>query len=214
MRYFDLMEAASSFPTKRFAELFHVGTLNAAHKRIGSYEGAGLSVSLHPEEWREIAELEGAVWRCQRAGNRFLDYVRLSKAQWAVIGDWAVAQGLATRNTIWRVDYHDEEAGEDRFYRFTDRKQATEEAEHLNASRPKAIRGQLVATSALLQRMKQGEHIDSSHVAKTNDLLAIAYAEDVMQIDGVWWNERLSYLSAPRGVIVPSMIPKWQLSPQ
>jgi hypothetical protein len=40
-------------------------------------------------------------------------------------------------------------------------------------------------------------------------LVAGAYAEDVLDVDGVWWAVATSAWSAPRGVIVPSKISEW-----
>jgi hypothetical protein len=39
--------------------------------------------------------------------------------------------------------------------------------------------------------------------------VAIAYAEDVLNIDGVWWQMRFTGTDGPKGVIVPSKIDTW-----
>lgn len=218
-----LYEIASRPATLSFNKLFHVGTMNPTDKRHGSYEGAGLSVSLHPEEWMAIAGIGGPIWQCVRPGNRFLNFLRLSKAQKKMIGDWAVEQGLATRQSIWRVYFWDDDAGEHRYFSFTNRQKAKNEAKYTEdengkSQPPVEIPGALVGTPALAQRMVQ--HAPEQHMtgesgdANPDDLVAVAYAEDVMKLDGVWWNERLDpiNLSAPRGVIVPSMIGHWQFT--
>ena len=43
------------------------------------------------------------------------------------------------------------------------------------------------------------------------DYAATAYAEDVLDLDGVWWNDELdvSAYSAPRGVIFASKMGAW-----
>ena len=202
--------AVRPMPTRSFAKLFHVGTMNAADKRRGSYEGAGLSVSLHPHEWMEIARIGGAIWQGVRPGNRFLEFYRLSKPHKATIGDWAVTHGLALRTTVWRVFFYDEEAEERRFFDFTDKNEAQEEADNTDDASIKEIPGSLMGTPAMHHRMMQ----DRPDLADSVEHAAIAYAEDVLKIDGVWFNERLDpeSLSAPRGVIVPSMIPHWRFS--
>ena len=53
---------AAGFAFKSFAKLWHVGSMNPRIKRPGSYEGAGLSVSVHPEDWQQIAEIGGDLW--------------------------------------------------------------------------------------------------------------------------------------------------------
>ena len=211
-----LHEIAQPFPTRSFPKLFHVGTLKIADKRRGSYEGAGLSVSLHPRTWMQIARIAGTVWQCTRAGNRFLNFYRMTKAQKALIGDWAIQQGLAQRMTVWRVYFWDEEAEEKRYFDFIDQKEAQNEFDDLKHGQGdetatiKRIPGSLMGTSAMHQRMMQ----DRPDPADAVEHAAIAYAEDVLKIDGVWFNERLDpdSLSAPRGVIVPSMVRHWQFA--
>jgi hypothetical protein len=198
-------------PTKSFPKLFHVGTMNHADKRRGSYEGSGLSVSLHPEAWTAIARLGHQVWTCERPNNRFVDFLELSEAQHRLIANWAIDAGLATRGSVWRVDYVDDETDERRWITMTNRTEAQEEAAAL---REVAIEvpNTLIAAPELLARMMQ----DRSEPSNAADLTTIAYAEDVLQIDGVWWNERLDILglSAPRAVIVPSAIPRWTFTPR
>lgn len=48
-------EAKGGLPVKTLKGLYHVGTLDASKKRDG-YEGAGLSVSTHPDAWKRIAK--------------------------------------------------------------------------------------------------------------------------------------------------------------
>jgi len=45
----------------------------------------------------------------------------------------------------------------------------------------------------------------------TEDFLSICYAEDVLKLDGVWWDDKLNPMSysAPRGVIFNNMLPSW-----
>ena len=211
-----LHEIGRPFPTRSFPKLFHVGTMKIADKRRGSYEGAGLSVSLHPRAWMQIARIAGPVWQCARAGNRFLNFYRLTKSQSALIADWAIEQGLARRITVWRVSFWDEEAEETRYFDFTDRNEAQEELDDLRIGQEdktasiKEIPGSLMGTPAMHHRMMQDRPDPADAVEHT----AIAYAEDVLKIDGVWFNERLDpdKLSAPRGVIVPSMIRRWQFA--
>jgi hypothetical protein len=216
MRLYEI--AARSPPTRTFAKLFHVGTLNRADKQRGSYEGAGLSVSLHPEDWMQIARLGSrSIWKCVRVGNRFIDFYRLSKPHKAVIADWAVEQGLAQQESHWRVSFYDEEAEETRYFDFTDPDEAQAEFDDLKHAQEdetaaiKEMPGSLTGTPLLYQRMMQ----DRPDAADAVEYATIAYAEDVMKIDGVWFNERLDpeNLSAPRGVIVPSMVRHWRFSP-
>jgi hypothetical protein len=200
MRLFEI--TSMPLPIKSFAKLFHVGTMNVADKRNGSYEGSGLSVSLHPKEWMQIAKIGGFIWVCKRKGNKFIDFIKLSKQHKNTIAEWAIENGFAIRTKAWRVEFYDSETDEQRYFTFADEAKAKIEADDLDTT-PKLIKGALTMTPKLSQRMNGGGSVD--------DLIVVAYAEDVLKIDGVWWNERLdvSALSAPRGVIVPSMIQHW-----
>jgi hypothetical protein len=59
---------------------------------------------------------------------------------------------------------------------------------------------------AMRQRMMVPKATDAGYL---RGLIAVAYAEDVIQLDGVWWNIRTQGLHAPRGVIVPSKVTSW-----
>jgi hypothetical protein len=217
MRYVELREASVAVPTRSFPKLFHVGTLNIADKQRGSYEGAGLSVSLHPEEWMQIARIGGPIWKCVRPGNRFIDFYRLRKAHKTMIADWAIEHGWATRTSLWRVYFFDVDMEERRYFEFTDPDEAQQEADDLETQgqqpQPptiKEVKGGLMGTPTLYDRMMQR----TSESVGVGDFVAIVYAEDVLKIDGVWFNERLDpyALSAPRGVIVPSMVSQWRFT--
>jgi hypothetical protein len=58
-----------------------------------------------------------------------------------------------------------------------------------------------VCTPAMATRMMV-RRADGSYIP-------IAYAEDVLGLDGVWWHQRFTGTDGPRGVIVPSKISTW-----
>lgn len=96
-------------PTITLARVWHIGTLNAADKAgryTQSLEGAGLSVSVHPEAWNEIARLGGLPWHelTQPGGIRLLDRHRLTVDELATIADWARHENLAVDAYAWHVD--------------------------------------------------------------------------------------------------------------
>jgi hypothetical protein len=100
MRYCEIMtEAASSnLPFKTMDEVFHVGTMNAAHKGSDSWEGAGLSVSADPLRWmRFIPHImdrpEATIWRGTRPGNRFLDISKLTRGNLEAVYSWGKSAG-------------------------------------------------------------------------------------------------------------------------
>lgn len=211
MRYHEIiaLTEAASLPTRTFKELWHVGSMNPSDKRAGSHEGAGLSVSLHPEEWRRIARghVAGDLWRCVRPGNRFLDFHKLTKAHRHMLADWAVQNGLAVRGSIWRVTFHDED-GEPYFIDFQTREEAEREAWDEDETPITEVTGGLLPTARFHERTMT--HEDTVDLG----LLVTLYVEDATDLDGVWWNDILDVgrLSAPRGVIVPGRIRGWTIT--
>ena len=73
-------ESKGGLPVKTLKGLFHVGTLDASKKRDG-FEGAGLSVSTHPDAWKRIAKghVTGDTYSATKEGNRILDAHSLTK---------------------------------------------------------------------------------------------------------------------------------------
>jgi hypothetical protein len=207
MRMHEIMrESIPSLPVKRFKALWHVGAFDANQKQHDSHEGAGLSVSVNPDEWRHIARgrVGGSLWELTKAGNAFIDAHRISKKQRRMVGDWAVQNGFADYETVYRVSYYDDELEDEVYEEFTDREQAEIEAEEKD-SEVQEIKGELVATDALRKRtMSRADQV------LTFDLILSVYAEE-HGYDGVWWNDMLdvSRYSAPRGVIAPSKVHTW-----
>ena len=95
-----LTEAAAKgrFPVRQLDEVFHVGSMRSGAKSSMSFEGAGLSVSLHPTIWRRIGKgwVDGKLWRLTRAGGRFLDHAAMSESMHAAILRWGADNGYVT----------------------------------------------------------------------------------------------------------------------
>lgn len=186
-----LLEATviPTLPTVSFKELFHVGPMNAADKRDDSYEGSGLSVSLHPDEWRSIASglVAGDTWRCLKPGNRFVASYKVPRKVVKALGAWGVEQGLATPTTLWRMKYYDDDDQEFRYFDMESKAEAEAEAEMYDRTTvKKVLGGGLVATPALSKRTRV-RRIDPTMVL---NLLLTVYAEE-SGYDGVWWADRL-----------------------
>lgn len=70
------MLAGAPVPPRTFEALFHVGTLRPEDKGCDgpSWEGHGLSVSVHPAAWTRIARLGGRpTWKLVNDQARFVD---------------------------------------------------------------------------------------------------------------------------------------------
>lgn len=200
----DLIENIN-VPLISFKQVFHIGTLKIADKQRNSYEGSGLSVSLHPEAWKQIAKghVSGIVWTCSKEGNKFINAHKLTKKQKNFIKTWGIENKLVTVESVWRVNFYDDEAEENRFFEFATYEQAVEEADDIDDI--EEVSGALHTTAIFNRRTLTNEKVANM------DLLLTLWVEDTTDFDGVWWNDNLniSNLSAPRGVIVKNKVNSW-----
>jgi ADP-ribose pyrophosphatase YjhB (NUDIX family) len=200
----DWLKSAAGFAFKSFPKLWHVGSMNAQDKQHGSYEGAGLSVSVNPEEWRQIAKKGGPLWELTKAGNKFINFHRISAAQKKAIFQWGVENEYVEPIELWRAEWYDDEAEETKFSDFKEESDARDQSDNYYP----VPGGGFDMTQQLVGRTKQ-VHGDPMMAW---DLLVTVYAEDVLECDGVWWDDTLdpANLSAPRGVIFPSKLSEWK----
>lgn len=198
---------------KTFETLYHVGTMNTAHKGKGSYEGSGLSVSLHPEEWRRIARLGGApIHKLTKENNQFLDYYESMKEQGfeQKVIEWGVENGYIESATVYCVENYDEEFDRVVMGSYMDQKAAEDEYEAYE----ECDLTKMYARDWYVTLPKLDKRILAYGKSVLNiSLLMTVYVEDQTDLDGIWWEEELDVFSysAPRGVIVPSKISEWKM---
>ena len=192
----------------RLGRVWHVGTFDPSLKSTASYEGQGLSVSLHPEEWSQIARLGGSTWELRRQPGTFLDAHAMTKQQRTAVRDWAIEEGLVEPAVAWKVTWWDDEDDREVSMLMSDQDEARAEAEDREADPPVAVET-TVATARLAK-------IDSTARAGETDPDAVLplYAElgpHGLDFDGVWWADDYdpSVLSCPRGVVSPSKVNRW-----
>jgi len=207
---------------KTFEHLVHVGTLCPQDKGVrgASHEGAGLSVSEHPQAWVRIARLGGLPWwTLQRENNRFLDVHALSDAQRNALSQWALEQGLLCHVQAWQVSWFDDELGQEVYSIFETRAQAQIEAP--DADDASDTEGTSPRIEAVLQWQGTAELAQRARRPHAKpffehawDLAAVEYA-DFVGLDGVFWNDELApeCYSAPRAVIVPRQVCQWRKAP-
>lgn len=78
--------------------VWHVGSLDPADRqfRPGDLEGRALSVSEHPDAWRQIARLSGDLHEgVKQSGDAaFLDALSLADWDYLTVSQWGEAAGL------------------------------------------------------------------------------------------------------------------------
>src|ERR1035437_5846651 len=96
--------------------VYHVGTFNLKDKRKNSYEGNGVSISLCPKEWGQIARLTGETWKLFKEEGSFLDALSLNEKQEEEIKNWGAKEKLVKKRKIFKVYVQHEE--ETKFFLF------------------------------------------------------------------------------------------------
>lgn len=201
-------------------EWYHVGMMDVSKKGENSYEGHCLSVSQHPESWRRIARLgDSDTFRVHKENGQFLDAHALTDEQWKIIKTWGVEAGYLKEEEVFTYIFRDEE-GEECAMELYSRSEWElesgwdEEDEEEQKSLEKnclRIERLLTATDAL----KDAECWVSKKCPSfiSEDLILIRYADEVLEIDGVYWEDNLkeSSLSAPRAGIVRSRLNQWSI---
>lgn len=201
--------ADAPVPVVSFDELWHLGTFDPAAKKDWSYEGVGLSVSVHPDEWERIARLGGSPrWVLTRPGNTFLDYHELTDAQRTAVTDWGLRRGYIEPVTAWRVTWEDEDTEELVSLLCTSAEDAEEEAEGRDADVTEEVTH---ATTPTFPDPTVRPGILNEH-----QILTTVWATENTTLDGVWWEDRYDpdNLSCPRGVILPGRLDTWAKVPE
>lgn len=208
----------SSLPVTRRGTVYHVGDLaTPPSRRPLSYEGTGLSVSVHPEAWRRIAKLAGDVWALARPEGRgtFVDFYRLRARHKAALTAEAAARGLVEPCRVYVVTCMDEEGEECRIvFGPEERDRARAEAESFGEPGDDAGVTEEDGYRALPPLLGLWEDHFGNRQIPACLVLEFAWTvvlEGVGRYDGVWWGDRLDVpgLSAPRGVIFQSRLASW-----
>jgi hypothetical protein len=195
--------------------VYHVGALDADRPQTYSYEGGGLSVSTHPDAWREIADsVSGHTYELTNESARFvLADDRLERQARA----WCLDNGFVTATTGYRASTVDPEVGERRYWLFEDRPSAAAQV----FGHPEGC-VEPVPTLALDDRGRAYtvevfafDWSTDPDPMDVRDLTLVWFAEHALDVDGVWWADRLdpAACSAPRGVIFQSRLDAWTVDP-
>lgn len=200
--------------TMRVARVFHIDTLNPAAKGKGSYEGAGLSVSVDPAARSHITPLGGQVWRLSRRAGRFADFHDIRHDPTLMAAVWAHAEtnGYVTRAPVYYVYWLDGEDEEEVYDLFLDRAEAEEQRDDMeDDDRPPRLvmkENDFIPTPAMGERALYGRDA----LSMRQDFAILFWVEDTQPLlDGVWYDDDYDpyAYSCPRGVIFPGRLDRW-----
>lgn len=194
------MNPTFDLPLLVFPEVFHVGSINPADRTSASYEGEGLSISIHPADWTRIARLGGnPTWVLRhpdRTPLRFVSWHDLSLSDRDALRQWGQDRGWVEQRQVYRVSWFDDEFDDTLSMDFATEAEAREEAESAD-SEVEAVA--VWRPTAAFPAPRIGTDADPSDA-----LLSLWVAEQRPDIDGVWWDDTYDplRLSCPRGVLV------------
>lgn len=205
-----LQKLLEPLPKRTFRALSHIGNLTDPHQVNGDKEGPLLSVSKHPEAWRQIAKLGGRpLWKITAAGGLLLiDLHKIKENHWAPIETWAKAEGLIQKSQWFKVEWFDSEREEILYSIFETEAEANSEAEETPPTPIPVLIPEASLSAFWYQRAtwapKTPWHTREALLAL---IIEILYDKDD-QADGIWWEETLNptHLSAPRGGLSPTKI--------
>ena len=196
------------FPQELIGNLYHVGTLDITQKSNFSHEGNGLSVSNCPDAWRQITKgvTNGKTFMLQKCGMKLLDFYMLTAAEQAKIQNWAVSNGYVKETTLYKSITWDE-FGEEFFSLYESYDEAFAEADE-EVDRVRPVDGLLPT-----QKLKDISLV-RIELLQVRDFITSLYAEQVLDYDGIYWDELLDVgiYSAPRGVIFNSKLPSFTVT--
>lgn len=194
---------------------FHVGNMEVKEKK-SSYEGSGLSISIHPNEWRRIARLPGNLYSVTKENPLFLDIHKLSKKKRNEIFQWGLKKGYLTPGEVFLYEYDDEGypatmefLSYDEWYSEWGYEAYDEEG--LELMKKSLTKEKTFFGTKELSELSGWEYELPPSLART--FCIIRYAEEVLELDGVYWNDILDVnrYSAPRAVIFQSKLEEWTI---
>ena len=199
----------TSLPSINLKKVYHVGSMDINRKSSSSHEGSGLSVSVNPNEWQKInPRTSGDLFELTKENGLFCDKHKLNKTHKETIIGWGVKQQYVTKQVTFRYYYYDDDLDSEVFQEFPTIELAKQEADEDGDIRPHK---QGLQPTQKLEQTTQQSKIDTS---STFDYLLTVYVEQMTDLDGIWWNDKLdvSKYSAPRGVVFNNKIQTWNIT--
>lgn len=197
------------------SQVFHVGDLDGSRETpYTSYEGKGVSVSVHPAAWERIIRADGTstleTLKTYRLTNPDAQFYFIDPSEpLAIEREWCIEHGFVKETAGYKVTYEDE-VNEAAYMKFVAEETARLEAE--------ARDGELEETEILtlapagveywLEAFRQPP--ENADPVLIDGLTPVWYAQ-ANGYDGVWWDEEYDpkNYSAPRGVIFQSELDSW-----
>ena len=197
-------------------DIYHVGTMDINLKSSQSHEWNGLSISNCPQAWKEISGCYGTTWKLvpNEIEASFLSFYDLDENDISMIKNWSLESGYFASSIEYRVYWYDEEYEEEHWFVFeeSEKQEALDEYECRIAEEYEGVRFEEYSDGLTPTEQLMNMSLTDVPVALYTDIAVMLYAEEVLECDGVWWEERFDPLglSAPRGVIFNSHLSRFK----
>lgn len=199
----------------QYSTVYHVGQLDQPLSRqFVSHEGNGLSVSMHPDAWRQISgTVYGETWELTNPDGLFHSIVPSDTKPTSVWREWCISAGFVSE-----VEAYKAWSSDGRYVVFRDREDAEVEVTEYEAQ---GYDGGVEPYSAVTLDERGvkywndafGQEPNTVSLLQVEGLLPVWYAEHALPIpvDGVWWEYTYNPadLSCPCGVIFQSRLDEW-----
>lgn len=195
-----------NFPIiKHYLDVYHFGKIDITEKNSDSLEGSGLSVSIYPKAWGKITRCWGILNKLIKKDSSFLDFHSLSKEQKDIMLQWGVENSYIEHKTLYKVEFFNGDFDTDQILIYTSIDEIVEEGYEVEDS--EEFEGFIATEKLSIECL-----CSNTPPILSFDVLCTIYADKILGLDGVWWEDILdpSILSAPRGVIFNSKINDWQ----
>ncbi len=195
------------FKTIQVQDVYHIGTLMKSQRSSLNYEGKGLSVSVHPKEWRIICrgKIEGNPFLLSNTDCKLAVFNK-SDALLSTLQHFGMINGLITVEQQFSYTYYDDEAKS----HFIECFKTVEslQAEHDDDDIDFEMVDVVVPTEKLIKAMTP---VKVSDVNPFEELFNIYIQERFEDYDGIWFNRPLDVLcyQAPAGLIFDHKKENW-----
>lgn len=196
------------FKTIEVQNVYHIGTLDETKRSSLNYEGKGLSVSLHPKEWRIICrgKIEGQPFLLSNNECK-LAVFNLTNELLSTLQHFGIMNQLVTSEQIISYTYYDDEAQSDFIEYFAT---VEEFRDSYDDDEDFEISDVIVPTNKLINAMKP---VNVSDINPFESLFNLYIQDKFEDYDGIWFNRPINVLcyQAPAGLIFDHKKTNWHI---
>ena len=103
---------AKIFNLKKYQKLYHIGTLDISNKDINSTNGNGLSITINPNEWKELLHTNSnKLWSLYKDNINLIDYDSLTTEDFEISKRWALNHKYIKEDVKFEINIFNKKLG-------------------------------------------------------------------------------------------------------